>query len=71
MAGAPRQDLHCRAAEAYPAIRFVLHVVRQLMARYIDRVAREIAALLVREGIDYAQSKAVLAARQRAGLRFP
>jgi integrase/recombinase XerD len=36
----------------------------------ITRAARAIAAILAREGIDYAQSKAVFrAARQRAGLR--
>jgi integrase/recombinase XerD len=38
----------------------------------IARAAAVIAAILVREGIDYAQSKAVLkAGRQRAGLRAP
>ena len=38
----------------------------------IARAAAAIAAILVREGIDYAQSKAVFkAARQRAGLRAP
>ena len=36
------------------------------------RIAAAIAAILVREGVDYAQSKAVFkAARQRAGLRAP
>jgi len=38
----------------------------------IPRAAKAIAAILVREGIDYAQSKAVFrAARQRAGLHAP
>lgn len=38
----------------------------------ISRAAKAIAAILVREGIDYAQSKAVFrAARQRAGLHAP
>ena len=38
----------------------------------ISRAAAAIAAILVREGIDYAQSKAVFkAARQRAGLQAP
>jgi integrase/recombinase XerD len=38
----------------------------------IARAAAAVAAILVREGIDYAQSKAVFkAARQRAGLRAP
>src|SRR3954470_23974602 len=38
----------------------------------LERVAAAIAAVLVREGVDYAQSKAVFkAARQRAGLRAP
>lgn len=38
----------------------------------ITRAATAIAAVLVREGVDYAQSKAVFrAARQRAGLRAP
>jgi integrase/recombinase XerD len=38
----------------------------------IARAAAAIAAILVREGIDYVQSKAVFkAARQRAGLRAP
>jgi integrase/recombinase XerD len=38
----------------------------------IARTAKAIAAILVREGIDYAQSKAVFrAARQRAGLHAP
>ncbi len=36
----------------------------------VKRAAAAIAAILVREGIDYAQSKAVFkAARARAGLR--
>jgi integrase/recombinase XerD len=36
----------------------------------IKRAAAAVAAILVREGIDYAQSKAVFkAARERAGLR--
>ena len=36
----------------------------------VKRVAAAIAAILVREGVDYAQSKAVFkAARERAGLR--
>ena len=38
----------------------------------IKRNAAAIAAILARDGIDYAQSKAVFqAARQRAGLRAP
>ena len=38
----------------------------------IDRAAAAVAAILVREGIDYAQSKAVIkAVRARAGLRAP
>src|SRR3954452_4974443 len=38
----------------------------------IPRAAKAIAVILVREGIDYAQSKAVFrAARQRAGLHAP
>jgi integrase/recombinase XerD len=38
----------------------------------IPRAAKAIAAILVREGIDYAQSKAVFrVARQRAGLHAP
>ena len=38
----------------------------------VKRVAAAIAAILVREGVDYAQSKAVFkAARERAGLRAP
>ena len=36
----------------------------------VKRVAAAVAAILVREGVDYAQSKAVFkAARERAGLR--
>ena len=42
------------------------------MDGYITRVADEIADILVREGIDYGQSKAVFkAARSKAGLRAP
>ena len=42
------------------------------MDGYITRVAGEIADILVREGIDYVQSKAVFkAARGKAGLRAP
>ena len=42
------------------------------MDGYITRVADEIADILVREGIDYGQSKAVFkAARSNAGLRAP
>ena len=38
----------------------------------LKRAATAIAAILVREGVDYAQSKAVFkAARERAGLRAP
>src|SRR5271165_6698758 len=38
----------------------------------LARTAAAIATILVREGVDYAQSKAVFkAARQRAGLRAP
>lgn len=38
----------------------------------VKRAAAAIAAILVREGVDYAQSKAVFkAARERAGLRAP
>ena len=37
---------------------------------FIKRAVAAIAAILVREGVDYAQSKAVFkAARERAGLR--
>jgi hypothetical protein len=36
----------------------------------VKRAAAAVAAILVREGVDYAQSKAVFkAARERAGLR--
>ena len=42
------------------------------MDGYITRIADEIADILVREGIDYGQSKAVFkAARSKAGLRAP
>ena len=42
------------------------------MDGYITRVADEIADILLREGIDYVQSKAVFkAARSKAGLRAP
>jgi len=42
------------------------------MDGYITRVADEIADILVREGVDYVQSKAVFkAARSKAGLRAP
>lgn len=42
------------------------------MAGYIERASREIADLLIREGIDYTQTKAVFkAARQKAGLKAP
>ena len=38
----------------------------------IERATTAIAAILVRQGVDYAQSKAVFkAARERAGLRAP
>ncbi len=38
----------------------------------IARTAAAVAAILARDGIDYAQSKVVFrAARQRAGLRAP
>jgi len=38
----------------------------------VARIAAAIAAILVREGVDYAQSKTVFkAARQRAGLQAP
>src|SRR4051794_34728413 len=38
----------------------------------LTRAAAAVATIIVREGIDYAQSKAVFkAARQRAGLRAP
>ena len=38
----------------------------------VARIAATIAAILVREGVDYAQSKTVFkAARQRAGLHAP
>lgn len=44
----------------------------KLRMRYIERVSGQIAALLVREGLDYYQSKAVFkAARQKAGLPPP
>lgn len=42
------------------------------MAGYIERVSTEVADILVREGVDYTQSKAVFrAARQKAGLKAP
>lgn len=42
------------------------------MAGYIERVGDAVAAILTREGLDYAQTKAVFkAARQRAGLEPP
>ena len=42
------------------------------MPGYIDRVADAVAAILTREGLDYAQTKAVFkAARQKAGLKPP
>ncbi|NYZ14346.1 tyrosine-type recombinase/integrase [Azospirillum sp. RWY-5-1] len=42
------------------------------MARYIERGAGEIAALIAREGLDYLQTKAVFkAARRMAGLTAP
>ena len=42
------------------------------MPGYIDRVAAAIAAILAREGLDYAQTKAVFkVARQKAGLKPP
>ena len=42
------------------------------MDGYITRVADEISDILIREGIDYVQSKAVFtAARSKAGLRAP
>lgn len=42
------------------------------MAGYIERVSSAIADILVREGIDYTQTKAVFkAARQKAGLKAP
>jgi integrase/recombinase XerD len=38
----------------------------------IERAAAAVAAILVREGVDYLQSKAVFkAARQKAGLQAP
>ena len=38
----------------------------------VKRAAADVAAILVREGLDYAQSKAVFkAARERAGLHAP
>lgn len=44
----------------------------KLSMGYIDRVSGKIAALLVREGLDYYQSKAVFkAARQQVGLTPP
>ena len=42
------------------------------MAGYIDRLSDQIADILLREGIDYVQTKAVFkAARAKAGLRAP
>ena len=42
------------------------------MNGYIERVSDQIADILVREGIDYIQTKAVFkAARKKAGLRAP
>ena len=42
------------------------------MAGYIERISGEIADILLREGIDYVQTKAVVkAARTKAGLRAP
>lgn len=42
------------------------------MPGYIERVSAQIADLLVREGIDYTQTKAVFkAARKKAGLQAP
>lgn len=42
------------------------------MVGYIERVSTAIADILVREGIDYTQAKAVFkAARQKAGLKAP
>src|SRR3954470_17033279 len=40
--------------------------------RYVSAAPAAVAAILVREGVDYAQSKAVFkAARQKAGLHAP
>ena len=42
------------------------------MSGYIERISGEIADILLREGIDYVQTKAVFkAARAKAGLRAP
>jgi integrase/recombinase XerD len=42
------------------------------MVGYIERVSSEIAALIVREGLDYTQTKAVFkAARRKVGLKAP
>jgi hypothetical protein len=47
-----------------------VHILANWLMASIKRAATAIAAILVREGLDYAQSKAVFkAARERAGLR--
>ena len=42
------------------------------MGGYIERISGEIADIILREGIDYVQTKAVFrAAREKAGLQAP
>ncbi len=42
------------------------------MGGYIERISGEIADILLREGIEYVQTKAVFrAAREKAGLKAP
>ena len=42
------------------------------MSGYIERAANQIADILMREGLDYTQTKAVFKqARTKAGLRAP
>ena len=42
------------------------------MGGYIERISAEIADIILREGIDYTQTKAVFkAAREKAGLHAP
>ena len=57
----------------YAASRFVFRNAEgESMDGYIERVSGEIADILLREGIDYAQTRAVFkAARAKAGLKAP
>ncbi len=75
--GKPRVIPACRPPSEYAAfgapdassLHSGLSVANSIMAS-LKRAAVAVAAILVREGIDYAQSKAVFkAARERAGLR--